>query len=538
MKLTFSLAAAVLGLASGEARAATFTVTNLLDSGSGSLRQAILDANGASGEDTITFSVSGTITLASALPPVTDSTTIQGPGTNLLTVSGNNSVKVFTFDTGTTSTISGLTIANGLATSYANGAGIANAGVLTILGCMIMSNTNRWGWGGGIFNSGDLMITTSLFSMNNASGENGADQHGASSLDGVNAGGGAAGMGGAIFSSSGTVTISASRFHGNTVIAGAGGTRTGLNPCLGSCTGRGGGIQGGANGGRDSAPGGIGGFGCGGGAGGWHSGSGGRGGFGGGGGGSGGLPGAPGTGGFSAGSGSSGGGNGGGGGAGLGATIFVDTGTLTLVDSIISGSHAIGGSGGPLAQNGYGVLGSIFNLGGTIHVQNTGLSLTTTNTTFQHWTNANLIYRVPKGTPKVFINDELAIEDVVTRTPVQVALQNGFSAGTMVYSLTGTDPRFHSTLYTGPFTVNRSALLRVLSYDSNFAASVEIDSIQITVLPTLNATTAGGGTISVQPVSGPYISNRFAQVVAQPAPGCTFLQWLGDASSTNPTTTV
>lgn len=224
-------------------------------------------------------------------------------------------------------------------------------------------------------------------------------------------------------------------------------------------------------------------------------------------------------GGFSAGSGSSGGGNGGGGGAGLGATIFVDTGTLTLVDSIISGSHAIGGSGGPLAQNGYGVLGSIFNLGGTIHVQNTGLSLTTTNTTFQHWTNANLIYRVPKGTPKVFINDELAIEDVVTRTPVQVALQNGFSAGTMVYSLTGTDPRFHSTLYTGPFTVNRSALLRVLSYDSNFAASVEIDSIQITVLPTLNATTAGGGTISVQPVSGPYISNRFAQVVAQPCSG-------------------
>ena len=41
------------------AHAATFTVTNLNDSGAGSLRQAILDANAAAGADTITFSVNG-----------------------------------------------------------------------------------------------------------------------------------------------------------------------------------------------------------------------------------------------------------------------------------------------------------------------------------------------------------------------------------------------------------------------------------------------------------------------------------------------
>ncbi len=41
------------------ARAASFTVTNTDDSGPGSLRQAILDANAAAGADTITFGVSG-----------------------------------------------------------------------------------------------------------------------------------------------------------------------------------------------------------------------------------------------------------------------------------------------------------------------------------------------------------------------------------------------------------------------------------------------------------------------------------------------
>ena len=49
------------------AYAATFTVTNLNDSGPGSLRQAILDANAAAGDDTIVFQsgLSGTITLTS-----------------------------------------------------------------------------------------------------------------------------------------------------------------------------------------------------------------------------------------------------------------------------------------------------------------------------------------------------------------------------------------------------------------------------------------------------------------------------------------
>src|SRR5262245_66411042 len=69
--------------------AGTFDVNTLSDSGPGSLRQAILEANASPGDDAITFSVTGTITLSNALPTVTDALNIAGPGTNLLTISGN-----------------------------------------------------------------------------------------------------------------------------------------------------------------------------------------------------------------------------------------------------------------------------------------------------------------------------------------------------------------------------------------------------------------------------------------------------------------
>jgi len=63
-------------------RAASFTVTNTNDSGPGSLRQAILDANTNPGTDTITFNIPGTgpytIQPTSALPTITDPVIIDG----------------------------------------------------------------------------------------------------------------------------------------------------------------------------------------------------------------------------------------------------------------------------------------------------------------------------------------------------------------------------------------------------------------------------------------------------------------------------
>ena len=77
--------AIALSLASpAGSRAATFLVATTADAGPGSLRQAIIDANGMAGADTIAFTIPDLgvprITLASALPTITDPVTIDGTG--------------------------------------------------------------------------------------------------------------------------------------------------------------------------------------------------------------------------------------------------------------------------------------------------------------------------------------------------------------------------------------------------------------------------------------------------------------------------
>jgi hypothetical protein len=93
----------VFSLLATAASAATFTVTNTNDSGAGSFRQALLDANAAPGFDTIVFNIPGagvhTITTpASDLPNITSPLLIDGftqpgavPNTNALN-SGINAV--------------------------------------------------------------------------------------------------------------------------------------------------------------------------------------------------------------------------------------------------------------------------------------------------------------------------------------------------------------------------------------------------------------------------------------------------------------
>jgi trimeric autotransporter adhesin len=73
---------------------ATHTVTNLNDSGAGSLRQAILDANASGGADTIAFSAFGTLNLASALPQITGQITLNATngGVPGLVLNGNHSI--------------------------------------------------------------------------------------------------------------------------------------------------------------------------------------------------------------------------------------------------------------------------------------------------------------------------------------------------------------------------------------------------------------------------------------------------------------
>jgi hypothetical protein len=219
-----AIAAGMILLFAASAFASTDTVTTLTDSGTGSLRAALAAANSG---DTIVFSngLTGTITLASTLT-INNNVTILGPGANLLTVSGNNAVTVFTINSGVQMSLSGLTIANGNTTGP--GGGISNNGVLTVSSSSFNDNSTAGNEGGAINNSGTLVVSASSFIGNSASlgdaGVGGAiNNSGVLTVDDSTFSANFSNNGGAICNSDGTATISDSTFSANSSGSAGGG---------------------------------------------------------------------------------------------------------------------------------------------------------------------------------------------------------------------------------------------------------------------------------------------------------------------------
>lgn len=152
---------------------ATFTVSNTDDSGAGSLRQALLDANAAAGPDIVDATgVSGTITLTTGEIDITDEVAITGPGETSLTVSGNDDSRIFNISNGDVS-LSGMTLTAG----YYDGDGGAihntSGDALTITGVTI-SDSYAADDGGAIFQEyGQLTVIDSTITGNRADGDGG-----------------------------------------------------------------------------------------------------------------------------------------------------------------------------------------------------------------------------------------------------------------------------------------------------------------------------------------------------------------------------
>ncbi|MGI8436491.1 MAG: choice-of-anchor Q domain-containing protein [Chthoniobacterales bacterium] len=217
--------------------AATITVANTNDSGAGSLRQAITDA--AAG-DTITFAagVTGTITLTSGELLISQSAlTIQGPGANVLAVSGNDASRVFDIGGNVTvagATISGLTIRNGhtLASDSHQGigGGILNFGTLNLSFCVVSNNSGSL-LGGGIAHylaSGNSIISHCTISGNTVNGIGGGivgyqSRSPLSITDTTIAGNAATTGGGGIYDDLTTITIARCTINGNTTTGSGGG---------------------------------------------------------------------------------------------------------------------------------------------------------------------------------------------------------------------------------------------------------------------------------------------------------------------------
>src|SRR5262245_24236418 len=202
----------------------TFTVLNLAGDGEGSLRQAVLDANSPAypGADVINFAagLQGTIALGGVPLSIADDLTIEGPGAELLAVSGEDASRVFEIGAGVAAVLDGLTITRGRAD---NGGGISNAGTLTVSHCTLSANQAVGGAGhdargGGIFDEAPavLTVTHSLFTDNRAvGGDGGPAVHGGE------------GAGGGIYNLDATLTVTNCTFTGNQAAGGNGGLGAG-----------------------------------------------------------------------------------------------------------------------------------------------------------------------------------------------------------------------------------------------------------------------------------------------------------------------
>src|SRR5215467_6682097 len=135
------LVAPVVAVVGALAPANIILVTNTNDSGPGSLRQALVDANDG---DTINFDSSlnrQTITLTSGELNVDKDVTINGPGAKNLAVDGNAQSRVFDVNPGKTVTIDGLTVTNGYSPLASGGGIYNNAAVLTVTNCTFSGNS-------------------------------------------------------------------------------------------------------------------------------------------------------------------------------------------------------------------------------------------------------------------------------------------------------------------------------------------------------------------------------------------------------------
>lgn len=181
-------------------------VTNTNDSGPGSLREALVNAQNG---DVITFNIPmgkakarregaiTTITLTSGELVINKNITISGPGANLLAVSRATTsapFRIFHVTQRHTVMIEGLAISNGLVSNGFGGGILNDQSTLTINSCALSENSasGQSGLGGAIFSNGSgaggsasLTITDTTLSANIASNGGAIFNDGASGMAGL-----------------------------------------------------------------------------------------------------------------------------------------------------------------------------------------------------------------------------------------------------------------------------------------------------------------------------------------------------------------
>ena len=238
--LSLALSLALPGQVTAAECQNAITVANTADSGPGSLRQAISDLcpDGVIDFDPVlTAGSPATIALTSGELGITKNMTINGPGADLLAVSGNNATRIFHIGSGAANvTIDGLTIRNGNG-SNGSGGGIYNVGALTVTNSALLDNsitgTNRGGalYNSNIDNQGQVTLINSIVA-NNSSEEHGGGIYttgtGLVAITNTTFYSNTGDMGGALSTSYGYATVTNSTFSGNSASTAGAAIRTSM----------------------------------------------------------------------------------------------------------------------------------------------------------------------------------------------------------------------------------------------------------------------------------------------------------------------
>ena len=207
----------------GHASPLTFTVTSTLDDGSfGTLRWAVAQVDSTNRSATINFElgdVPETITLSQGqleLSTTGATVTITGPTARVL-VSGGDASRVFMVDPNVTALISGLTIAQGSATS---GGALYNQGTTSLTDCTI-TGSSAAGSGGGVLNDGTLTLADCTIGGDSASVGGGLVNVGTAELYSCTLSGNSSAAGGGL-ANAGTAELYSCTLSGNSATMGGG----------------------------------------------------------------------------------------------------------------------------------------------------------------------------------------------------------------------------------------------------------------------------------------------------------------------------
>ena len=203
-----SLSLAITMALSTATQAATYTVSNTNDSGAGSLRQAVLNANATTVADVINFSLApgSTVNLSGSELLITQSLTIAGSGIgnpNSVTINGaaNSRILHATIPSTGHLTLENLTLTNGNINGRGGGIRMGGTGThsLTLNNTVVTGNSTSGYFheGGGLYvDNTNITLNNSVISNNTTSGDKSP--------------------GGGIFANEVTITLNNSTISGNT----------------------------------------------------------------------------------------------------------------------------------------------------------------------------------------------------------------------------------------------------------------------------------------------------------------------------------